>query len=447
MVCSYRKLVGYVAQAAALTAFVAGSVCALTILSPTPGQIVRETVKITIPADAVPTTGAPGFISVLVEENGAEKFVAAYGRASAHEAGNKLTFYWSSKAPYYDSNAPMKQNYFKDGPHKMKVQVHNADGKAIDSATVDINIQNKVPRPNPAPAVTLVNKLGFGQMNTYRIRSDVQVFEVVAKVGLPILGGLGIQGDYTVVQSVEDVRPDGSLLMRYRIGDKPYISSQGVKTILYEDQQIKPQLYRLVTKYGKVINPNMFSKQAQYSIMDVLPMLPAKAVKEGDSWPDKINVKVEGLTQLVALEGTSQLDSFEWENGRKCAKIVSQLTGDTKIVLLNGQIRSTGPITARVTTWHAYDTGKMLRRDIDLEFPAIIAPGTGDMSAGSVSSGVPSMLQPLQALTNYYKNLPFDEDDDIPAGPSVTPRTEERTPDTTTKKGTVRINVVVRLEK
>lgn len=447
MVCSYRKLIRYAAQAAALTIALAGCASALTVLAPTPGQAVRETAKITLPADAVPMAGAPGFISILVEENGAEKFVTALSRDSAKQDGNRLTFYWNTKAPYYDSNAPMKQNYFKDGPHVLKIQVHNSDGKAIDSATVEVNIKNKVARPNPAPAVRLVNRLSFGEINSYDVSSDLQVFQVVAKVGLPILGGLGIQGDYKIVQSVEDVRPDGQLLLRLRLGDTPYISMQGVKTVLYQDQQIKPQLYRLITKYGQVVDRNLFTRQAQYSFMDIVPTLPSNAVKEGDSWPDTMSVKIEGLTPLITLEGTSQLDSFEWQNGHKCAKIISNLTTQEPLSLVGGKIQGNGAVTARVTTYFAYDGGRLIQRDIDLEFPASIAPDLGTMT-GSAAAAAPS---PMESIANYYQNRMFQTDEDEmggpPSGPGMRPGTGTKSAtDTGIKKGTVRINVKVRLE-
>lgn len=350
---------------------------AFQLLAPTEGEAVRESVKIMMPASAVPDSG---FISVLVGETGAEKFVAALSRDSAKSVGGNLVFYWNSKAPYYDQSSkdPMKPIYFKDGRYPVKLQIHDAKGKAVESAVTTIELKNRVPRPNPAPGIVLANKLSFGQVNSYRVHTDVSVFELVNKIGLPLLGGMALSADGVVIQSVEDVRPGNEFLLRLRQDEKTYISSYGVKRYVYEGESLKPQLYRLVNAHGKVVKANMFAKQAKYQIMDILPVLPPQAVKEGDSWPDLMTLKIDGLTPLVKLKGSAMLDSFEWQNGRECAKITSMLAGDCPIVLANGKIEGAGPVNAVVTTYFAYKTGQMLQRDIRFSFDAAIASNVDD---------------------------------------------------------------------
>ncbi len=87
----------------------------------------------------------------------------------------------------------------------------------------------------------------------------------------------------------------------------------------------------------------------RFKIMDTLPVLPGKPVKEGDSWPVAFNVKIEGLTDVIRLQGMSRLDSFEWQNGIECAKIVSEgLIGSAKLSLAGGKIRSSADtVTAK----------------------------------------------------------------------------------------------------
>lgn len=444
MVRCYGKTVAFAAALIALSAACCG---AFQLLAPTEGEAVRESVKIVVPASTVPDSG---FVAVLVGEPGAEKFVVALSRDSAKAVGNDLVFYWNSKAPYYDPTAkdPMKPLYFKDGRYPFKVQVHDAKGVNVESASANIEIKNRVPRTNPAPGVALVNSLSFGQLNEYRVHCDVSIFEMVNRIGLPKFGGMALSADGVVIQTVEDARPDKEFLLRLRQDERTYISSYGVKQYIYAGDELKPQLYRLTDSHGKVIKGNMFAKQAKYQIMDMLPVLPTQPVKEGDSWPDSMTLKIDGLTPLIKLKGSAMLDSFEWQNGRECAKITSMLSGDTPIVLAGGKIQGAGPVNAEVTTYFAYKTGKMLQRNIRFTFDAAIA-GTDDNSGGQ-----PDANQPEMSSSPYG-----DEQDPTMAGlggranggsrrsaPAAL-RANKAATDNGGKKGKVEFDIVVRLEK
>lgn len=446
--CCY-KLVAYTAVMVFLTATFCG---AYQLYAPTEGQAVRENVKIQLPASAVPDSG---FVSVMAGEPGSEKFVVALSRSSAKSAGGKLTFYWNSKAPYFDSKDPMKPQYFKDGRYPLTVQVHEATGKMIETATVNIEVKNRVPRRNPAPGINLANKLTFGQVNNYRIHSDVSFYEMVNRIGLPLLGGMGLSADSMIVQSVEDVRPGGEFLLRLREDDKTYVSAYGVKKYIYAGEELKPQLYRLVSKRGNVMKANMFAKQARFQIMDILPVLPANSVKEGDSWSDNMTLKIDGLTPLIKLKGNAMLDSFEWQNNRECVKITSSLSGNAPIWLANGKIQGAGPVNAEVTTYFAYNTGMMLARNILLSFDATIQPGAGD--APTDLGAADSTALPGGAVSPYNDEMGQDNPGSnnnpgqIGSAPGAAPGMGRNQTSTDTvnnnKKGRVEFNIVVRLEK
>lgn len=425
---------------------------AFQLASPTEGQAVRENVKIMVPASAVPDNG---FISVMVGEKDKERFVAAISRASAKLVNGNLTFYWDSKAPYYDSDDPLKPKTFKDGRYSFKVQVHDTEGRANESSTVSIELKNRVPRTNPAPGIKLANKLTFGQYNEYRIHSDVSIFDVVNGMGLPLLGGLGMSADSKVVQTVEDVRSGGEFLLRYRVDDKTYIAANGFKKYLYTAETVKPQLYRLMDTQGKVITRNMFAKQARFQIMDILPTLPKGAVKEGDSWPDSMTLKIDGMTPLIKLDGSAMLDSFEWENGRECAKISSIMTGVTPLSLVNGKVRGKGKVTAEIVTYFAYKTGKMLERDIRLTSDAWIMPGAGDSVSSDQTADAmmssptgdystdPTGDAPIASPTRRYTPPGLAS----PPGGAPPAIGQPSTADNTNKNGKIEFDIVVRLEK
>ena len=227
--------------------------------------------------------------------------------------------------------------------------------------------------------------------------------------------------------------------VRYRIGDDTYVSSLGVKSMLYEIDRIRPQLYRLVNKYGNVINPNLFTKQKGYTFMDILPVLPHQAVDVGDTWDDSMTFKIEGLTRAISLKGTAKIDSFEWQDGRPCAKIVSDLSGKAKVNFANGNIKGNGTVRAKVTTYFAYNIGKMLHRQITLIVPSTISP---------------EAIAALSDVNSITSDKEIEEEDEalaeapgsggLAAGSSRS-REAEKEADTTIK-GEVRLNAVVRLD-
>ncbi len=439
---------------------------ALTLLSPNEDQIVREKVKITLPLDAMaddfepsdsdnPPMKSRSFISLFVEGAGVEQLVAAYSPDAAIIANGRVTIYWDTKQPYRDPSAPTVDKYFKDGRYKLTVNVHDFNGKIVDSASVNVELRNRVPRSNPAPAVRLTNRFTLGQTNVYKVHANVQVYQMVSGVGLPILGGMGLTSDFKIIQSVEDIRSNGELMLRYRMDPEGYISSFGKRVPLYAPDQPRPQLYRLVDKYGNVINRNIFSRQGMYTIMDVIPVLPSRPVKEGDSWPTTFELKIEGITNVIPLTGTSTLDGFEWQNGHDCAKIISILSGNSVISINNDKIRSSSnKVDVQVVTYFAYKIGKMLRREVNLEFPANIMPGAEEFQS-EPSIPTPSPPSPMPGPTVPNPGV-YDETDqiDLPSAGSMRPsdrmsRTSgsTRTVDSGVKKGKVQINVLITLEK
>ncbi|MEN6358035.1 MAG: hypothetical protein ABFD83_13235 [Armatimonadota bacterium] len=402
---SYNKLFSCVFSTIILMALVVPS-HAMTIYWPKQDQIVRENVKISIPGSSVPKDT---FISILVGEKGKENFVLAVNSENVRSKNGTINIFWDSKSPYRTVSNPKEDHNFKDGKYNIKIDIHRQGGNSsdiIDTGSVPVVLKNMIARPNPAPGVRLVNRLSFGQLNTYKITSAVQVFEVVSGIALPIVGELGMSGEFKVAQSVEDVRSTGEYLLRYRIDGSPVVTQFGQKTKLYENDPIKPQLYRVMDKYGHVTDRNMFSKQSQFIITDILPVLPKHAVKEGDSWPDKMSLKLDGITDVIDLKGNCSMDSFEWQSGRECVKLVSKMSGKSTISLADGKIRSSDDnVNADVVTYYDYKNEKMIRRDVILEFRVTVEPGTGDVSGQPAATP-----QSSSSRSRYYSASPIAGD-------------------------------------
>jgi len=460
----HGRLVALSATAAALVVMASAPLCALTLVFPTQDQTVRESVKISVPVSELPPDfvipkGEPApekgrpFIAVLVGNVGQEKLVGAMSADEGKVVGGTVSFFWDSKAPYRDPAEPRTNKYFKDGRYSLKVEIHDSQGKTSDSATVNIDLKNKVPRPNPAPAIKLINNLNYGQSNVYRVRADLQVFHVVNNVGLPILGGMGLTSDTKILQSVEDIRPNGEILLRCKMDASGYTSSFGQKRMLFPADQPKPQLYRLVDKRGNVITRNVFSRQGKYTIMDVLPVLPGRPVREGDSWPTTMDIKIEGITRVIPLTGSSMLDSFEWQNGQACAKIISSMTGNSRISMNGGKIRSSSDrVDVEIVTYFAYKTGRMIRREFTLDFPAAILPGAEEFTPETEGGAQPTGANPMASMMRPFTDMAATANDlmDDPYGTGKSSPGREpgvQTPDGSVRKGSVQARIVIGLEK
>ena len=176
-------------------------------------------------------------------------------------------------------------------------------------------------------------------------------------------------------------------------------------------------------------------------------------MKEGDSWPTTFDLKIEGITGIIPLTGTSMLDSFEWQNGHECAKIISSLNGSSVIRLNNNKIVSrSDKVDVQMVTYFAYKIGKMLRREVKLDFDAHIMPGAEQFeSDSSAATSTPSPM-PSPMVPNYGTGFEDEMDGGPMPGPSRLPYGKSSSGDkfgaeSGVKKGSVQINLVVTLEK
>ncbi|MCX6344275.1 MAG: hypothetical protein NT018_04285 [Armatimonadetes bacterium] len=423
MICSFRKYFLYAAVLMA-AAQMASPGWSMTLVSPTADQVVHGKVKVIIPVSALPdkffdiAEMEKPFISIYVGQPGSESFFQALSAGAVVRDGDIIAFMWDTKAAYHDASDAKKDKFFKDGAYSLRIDIHEQTtnkSRVLDSGSVNIMLKNKLDRTNPAPGVSLVNNLSRGDQNIYKFHTEMQMFD---SVGLPILGTMGLSGDFRVVQSVEDVRPNGDIMMRARLDNNSpvAISLFGERAKLYEYDKVLPNVYRLMNKYGEVLTENIFRKQAEFSVTDVLPVLPKTSVKEGDSWPSQMNLKLEGLTDMIRLSGPCSLDSFEWEGDTECVKLVSKMEGSGIISVNGNKIRSGSTIKAYVVTYFAYKTGKMVSRIITLDFPVSIEAGAGEKS-GSLLSTDPNIASGTRGPTGTGSAIDDDMGRGLPKAP------------------------------
>ena len=161
MVRSYVRRVPAVAIAVVLLAFCSIPCHSLALVSPTENQIVREMVKVMIPAGAlpagfvspkgetVPEKNRP-FVTLLIQEKDRRQLVTALAPDAGAVKNGVFTFYWDSKAPYREKSDPKVDKYLKDGKYTLIVELHDATGKVADAASVTIDLRNKMDRSKKA---------------------------------------------------------------------------------------------------------------------------------------------------------------------------------------------------------------------------------------------------------------------------------------------------------
>src|SRR6266542_4794192 len=136
-----RKLMRWTGAAVVLAGLVGmpsapARAAGLTLLRPRDGDTVRETVKVVIPASAIPPNG---FASLFVDG------VFRVAQAPASNSGKPLAFFWDTKAKLTDTSLPEDKRSVEDGEHAVEVRTYTDDGRMAERAAVNVRVANRVP--------------------------------------------------------------------------------------------------------------------------------------------------------------------------------------------------------------------------------------------------------------------------------------------------------------
>lgn len=397
---------------------------ALTVLSPTESSTVREKVRIVIPRTAVPTDG---FVAINID--GKFRVAAALPeevKNPGHSDSPYYTYIWDTKAPVLSPGPSAEPVKLGDGKHEIEVQIHNSLGKKTDFAKLNVLLKNKVSLPTPPPAIKLYYRYRVGDLSVYHIKVDGDVQD---NQGQPYLSGIALlKAEFDVIQSVEDVFPDGSALVRYRLGPDSTAQYLGQPISLEQTPGTAFSVYKEISKFGRVLQKDVIRKSST-TVTDVLPMLPGKAVQLGEGWPSTFKIKIEGINNSgpVGFTLTNVLDSIEWESGRECAKIESTMTSTGKLNVLpsgDGSDDQT-PAKGTGTFFIAYKTGRLIKAFATIEATAAIdqatltglqqgslTPNTGT-PGGASPYGLPPALAGVQKQYQDALDTAMDPDSEI----------------------------------
>src|SRR5712692_4701046 len=108
----------------------------LALLRPHEGDVVRETVKVEVPAAALPPNG---FASLFID--GLFHVAEARARHSSHKP---ITFRWDTKATLPDTSLTEAQRSIQDGEHVVEVRTYTDDGRMAERAAVNVRVANRL---------------------------------------------------------------------------------------------------------------------------------------------------------------------------------------------------------------------------------------------------------------------------------------------------------------
>ena len=401
---------------AVLAASFAGAAFAqsFTIVRPSEGATVRETVSVLIPKGSIPNGG---YIGVLV--NG--KFLEA---AMPDLVGENYVYKLDTKARKLpDGDTDLEVVLYMDGGDRADI---------INRSSVRVKLDNyssiKVPEGGYELRYIFNKGTELHYLNT-STQSAGTVSQSQAALGsraseLPVA-----EEKFSMLYSFDnvyagDTGPEALLRMQ-ALPDKGknyiFVTAAGEsEPKKFYDYEMHP-LYMRITNTGREVwgaAPPYFPLEGtagESSHLDLfailpLPVLPSKKLFPGDTWQaqhlfgeldlDKLEETYK-LTTGLASRGT--FIGVEWENGIPCAKFNIAVDAGpreiTSAVNLNNQPGEATKVSLNGTVWFALDRGIIVKSEIDMLQESLITVGTqqaagagnGTGGAGVGSTGGPQV--------------------------------------------------------
>jgi hypothetical protein len=159
---------------------------------------------------------------------------------------------------------------------------------------------------------------------------------------------------------------------------------------------VKDKTFNMViTSKGKIVDlseaakisisiPGSGESDASMTFTDFFPVLPAMAVKPGDTWitHDTADIKGETMTRWMPVESNCKFEGIEQYNGFDCAKITSELSGTMKITnqAQGMNINTSGTFTGTSTLLFAVKEGYFIQETIKTKLTGTVEIADQGMS-------------------------------------------------------------------
>ena len=320
----------------------------IRISRPLDGATVRETVNILVPASAVPVGG---FVACTIDGI----FRAALATTSEDE--EYFVYRWDTKAT---APTPKEgQGRARDGKHAIAVQAYDADGKKVGTEKqIAVYVKNSASSDMPAEGLKLRYNHAVGTEARYKFKYTVDLKSIQGATNLTAAAGEGFEGaEGLVKRSVEDIMPEGTVLVRQKLMGslERYQGGRSMPVI----GLIPKAFYHVEDSQGRTTYVMTSSSPGAPVSVD-LPNLPTQRVRIGDTWTQQDKILRDAVTgNSASLTTTGTLEGLEWEGGHPCAKIRTTFSGTVRIPF---SAVFTQPISVSgvKTTYFAYRVGKVI---------------------------------------------------------------------------------------
>lgn len=395
------KLVRLTVFSAIVALFAIPSWAQLNVVWPRDGSTVRESVNVAVDASNLPSDAY-----VMFSLNGA--FVSSSGVPNPISGGRQAyTWVWDTRQPVA-LQANTEPARLEDGPYEISMVAVQGE-TVLGRASINVQLANRVSGAVTERPLTLRYRLQDGQRKRYQVRIGVTLAEVG---GAPVNSTQEIQVvSYTGLASVEDRRPDGLFLMRFRPSEPNLrLFGQSVGRFPAFDSG---SFYAVMNSHGRIVATDIFStvgvKTSPAFGLDYMLGLPQTPVQVGATWPGSIGMSLPGVGNAVNADASFTFESLEWAGGRECARINSTFNGQTQVRLMlgdqnleqsitgvspegapagpsliappslggptlggpalgpvggTGEQAATGRVTGTSSDWFAFGSGELIRREL-----------------------------------------------------------------------------------
>ena len=336
-------------------------------LKPLDGATIRETVPVIVPRAAYPDTG---YLTITVDGNFVE--------ATAFPDEGNVVYEWDTKAPYTLPNDPDKKLYLVDGDHTITVTLYNRDNSVAAAATSKVRINNTIAELKDG--VKLIYQWGKAQDSFYHRVSELD--EVDPNLGVP---PTPIQkADIQFRRTVED-SDGGDYLIRDAVLDTGIITTSGTPTYVKTAYSIKGRM-RTVNVSGVTVSNNLPINASGNHFGFPIAAFPGRRIQVGDSWEAPIETSLQWACEHpTVLRGNGRLDSFEWENGYPCAKIIETYTGPATFNIDGVSPVDGANVDLTRTIWFAYTSGRLIHISTDEKVDATMTSSQVAALGGSTA--------------------------------------------------------------
>lgn len=347
------------------------------IIHPLQGSTVRGKVQIEVSRKVL---GENGYAVIKLNDT----FCVA---TAGSNPSKNLIYIWDSKTPLpgeSDSDLPPA-----DGPYRIAVEAHNSAGRIVATDQVRVFLANKV-HPKGSGRVNLSYAYSQNGEPKYHEHTVARVTDLGYFASQYHSGEVRItEGDAFYRILVDDLRPDGSAFVRFRISPDVTLSdATGMLVFPKSDDTV----YGSITKKGSFARSNR-SRGKNETYTNCIPVaFPNRAVGVGDSWSSHFvnpafvdKSDVDTIDEMAPIAHHT-LIGFEWENGHPCAKIRTTYTRKGKDPQGLNYIMKVTQIS-----YFAYNMGKMLRTTCNTE---ITLTGDQTLVGNILSSFAAASSQP-----------------------------------------------------